>query len=145
MWFDESMEDIYDKGIEPAIETDCDIRCVKIDNVEHNNKICDAIIAEIRKSSFVVADFTAGCCDQCETCDKKVECNDQVRPRGGVYFEAGFALGLGIPVIWTVRQDQINKVHFDTRQYNHIPYKDAEDLRKQLANRIRATIPGIIR
>ncbi len=27
--------------------------------------------------------------------------------RGGVYFEAGFAHGLGIPVIWTCREDQL--------------------------------------
>ena len=39
-----------------------------------------------------------------------------------------------------VRNDQIDHVHFDTRQYNHIVYKNAEDLKVQLTNRIRATI-----
>ncbi len=53
MWFDKSMDDIYDNGIEPAIGTDCGVKCVRMDNIEHNNKICDEIIAEIRKSSFV--------------------------------------------------------------------------------------------
>jgi hypothetical protein len=141
MWFNESMEDIYDKGIFPAIDADCGVKCVRIDNVEHNNKICDEIIAEIRKSSFVVADFTARRCEHCDTCKQKEDCKDQVRPRGGVYFEAGFAKGLGIPVIWTVREDQIDDVHFDTQQYNHILYTNAKDLRGKLANRIKATIP----
>ncbi|NLX04503.1 MAG: hypothetical protein GXY33_05100 [Phycisphaerae bacterium] len=33
-----------------------------------------------------------------------------------------------------------DQVHFDTRQYNHIVYEDAEDLRVKLRNRIAATI-----
>jgi nucleoside 2-deoxyribosyltransferase len=80
------------------------------------------IVAEIRRSGLVVADFTGN--------------------RGGVYFEAGFAMGLGIPVIWTCRDTDINAVHFDTRQYNHIVWKEAGDLREQLQRRIEATIPG---
>lgn len=144
MWFNEETDEFYNKGIKPAIKEDCNCKCMKIDEVEHNNKICDEIIAEIRRSQFVVADFTAGCCKMCDTCEHdehEEKCEDKVRPRGGVYFEAGFALGLNIPVIWTVHQDQIGCVHFDTEHYNHILYEDAEDLRKKLTNRIRATIP----
>jgi nucleoside 2-deoxyribosyltransferase len=62
--------------------------------------------------------------------------------RGGVYYEAGFAQGLGIPVIWTVREDWLDRIHFDTRQYNHIHYATPEELRKALKNRILATIPS---
>ncbi len=61
--------------------------------------------------------------------------------RGGVYFEAGFALGLGIPVIWTCHKDRISDLHFDTRQYNHIDWKDVIDLRERLYNRIMAIAP----
>jgi len=71
--------------------------------------------------------------------------------RGGVYYEAGFAAGLGIPVIYTVHKPwleekdengvRINKLHFDTEHMNHIIYDDADDLKKKLINRIRATIP----
>ena len=60
--------------------------------------------------------------------------------RGGVYFEAGFALGLGIPVIWMVRNDYLEEIHFDTRQYNHIVYETEVDLKQQLKYRIQATI-----
>ena len=119
MWFDGSMDGIYKDGIKPGIE-DAGYDCKRIDFVEHNNKICDEIVAEIRKSRFIVADFTG--------------------QRGGVYFEAGYAMGMGLPIIWLVRKDDVEKLHFDTRQYSHIVYETAEELRKGLKNRIAATI-----
>lgn len=133
------MSNFYDNGIKLAIE-DAGYDCMRIDNQEHNNRIDDEIIAEIRKSRFVVADFTAGCCEMCDTCKHSTNCLDKVRPRGGVYFEAGYANGLGIEVIWTVRKDQLDQVHFDARQYNFIDYETAEELRTRLRNRIKATI-----
>ena len=99
-------------------------RPLRIDRKEHVNKIDDEIIAEIRRSRFLVADFT---------------CHPG-SPRGGVYFEAGFALALGKPVIWTCRNDLIEHVHFDTRQFNHIVWASAEDLAERLRNRIGAVI-----
>ena len=60
--------------------------------------------------------------------------------RGGVYYEVGFAHGLNLPVIFTCRKGAIEKVHFDTRQYNHIVWETAEELRDKLAKRISATI-----
>ena len=70
--------------------------------------------------AFLVADFTHG----------------EGGARGGVYFEAGFAYGLGIPVIYTCRADMVDKLHFDTRQYAHILWERSEDLRDALRNRI---------
>lgn len=119
MWFDPQMEPFYLNGIRPAVEED-GTKCIRIDLKEHNNKICDEIIAEIRRSKYVIADFSG--------------------ERGGVYFEAGFAFGLSRPVIWTVRKSDLAKVHFDTRQYNHLVYETAEELRQKLSNRIKATI-----
>ncbi len=119
MWFDPCMETIYEGGIRPSIE-EAGYDCRIINNVEHNNKICDEIVAEIRKSRFVIADFTG--------------------QRGGVYFEAGYAMGMGLPVIWLVHKDDVDKLHFDTRQYNHIVYESAEDLKPKLYSRIAATI-----
>ena len=95
-----------------------------MDNVEHNNRIDDEIIASIRKCKFLVADFSVN--------------------SGGVYFEAGFAMGLGRPVIWTVgREDQKNEIHFDNRQYlNFIRWnpEKIKELALALKNRIEATI-----
>ena len=44
--------------------------------------------------------------------------------RGGVYYEAGFAHGLNIPVFFTCQKGFLEKIHFDTRQYNHIEWRD---------------------
>jgi hypothetical protein len=62
--------------------------------------------------------------------------------RGGVYYEAGFAKGLGHEVIWTVREDHLDDVHFDTRQYNFLRWQtnDLPGFAKALQNRIEATI-----
>ncbi|MAU60930.1 MAG: hypothetical protein CMI62_09415 [Parvibaculum sp.] len=99
-----------------------------IDELHHNNKIDDEIIAEIRRSRFLVADFTHG----------------EAGMRGGVYYEAGFARGLGMEVISTCRADLLaeNKIHFDTRQYNHIGWhpEKLDEFTKALSDRISATI-----
>ena len=131
MWFDESVSEAYEKGIEPAIR-DSGYKPLRIDKKEHNNKIDDEIIAEIRRSRFVVCDFT---CGLIEHGGKQIAI-----PRGGVYYEAGFAQGLGIPVIWMCHADHIEHVHFDTRQFNHITWNTPEKLREKLRNRIGAVI-----
>jgi hypothetical protein len=59
----------------------------------------------------------------------------------GVYFEAGYALGLDRKVIWTCKEGQeLTDMHFDTRQYNHILWRDAEHLENELYYRVSATI-----
>lgn len=123
MWFNELTSEAYINGIEPAL-TAAGYKPVRIDKKEHNNKIDDEILAEIRRSRFLVADFT------CEPNNV----------RGGVYYEAGFAQGLGIPVIWTCKDTSLADLHFDTRQYAHIVWKTPADLLIQLQNRIGATI-----
>lgn len=117
MWFDHSMIEAYERGLAWAIKgsgyTD-----LRIDRKEHDGKIDDQIIAEIRRSAFMVADFT--------------------EHRGGVYYEAGFAHGLGKRVIFTCRSDHIEKLHFDVRQYNTILWQTPQDIAHPLQNRILA-------
>jgi nucleoside 2-deoxyribosyltransferase len=93
---------------------------VRVDKIEHVNNIDDEIIARIRGSKFLISDFTL--------------------QSPGVYFEAGFMLGLGRPVIWLCQKKDHKNVHFDARQYNTIDYKDAEDLRTRLQFRIEAIL-----
>jgi hypothetical protein len=74
------------------------------------------------------------------------------------------ALGLGLPVIWTCREDWFNDkaifkrnaivdgnkrevdscneghVHFDVNHYKFIIWSNGEDLKKKLIDRIEATI-----
>lgn len=129
MWFHTSTEELYDKGIEPAIR-DAGYKPYIVSRDPSVNKIDDAIIANIRQSKFVVADFTHG----------------DSGHRGSVYYEAGFAEGLGLQVIRTCRSDLIdaNSLAFDTRQHNHIGWdKDNTDypaFTKELTNRIIARV-----
>ena len=126
MWLDPSMNEPFEEGIRPAIEG-AGYTALRIDQKEHINKIDDEIIAEIRRSRFLVADFTHG----------------EDGARGGVYYEAGFAHGLGIPVIFTCREDAVDTLHFDTNHYNHIVWSTPEELRERLRNRIRANIDKV--
>lgn len=120
MWFDPSMADAFTNGMKAAIEDDCHYRCRRIDAKEYNGDVVDEIMAEIREARFVVCDLT--------------------EHRNGVYFEAGFAMGLGVPTIWTCREDYAGKTHFDAEHFNQIRWASPDELRKKLATRIRATI-----
>ncbi len=116
MWFDHERDAVKD-SIQSAIAASGYVP-IRIDKVEHVNRIDDEIIARIRRSKFLVADFTG--------------------QRNGVYFEAGFMLGLGRPVIWLCKKSELDKVHFDTRQYNMIDYQDVKELESRLQFRIEA-------
>lgn len=121
MWFDEKVKHVWTDAIEPAIrEAGYDPK--RIDSHEHNNRIDDEILAMLRRSKFIVSDFTG--------------------QRGGVYFEAGFALGLGLEVIWTCREDELKSIHFDNRQYAFVTWEPdkLDDFKRRLQNRIEATL-----
>ena len=125
MWFHQSTDNAYYQGIAPAVE-EAGYSPLRIDKKPDVVKIDDEIIAEIRRSRFLVADFT----------------QHEREARGGVYYEAGFAEGLGIPVMYTCHKDVVdsNNLHFDTRQFAHIVWETSEELRVGLLNRIQARI-----
>lgn len=119
MWFDDAVLPLWLNVIEPAIRL-AGYDPIKIDLKPHNGKIDDEIMASIRASRFVVSDFTGN--------------------RGGVYYEAGFAHGLGLPVVFMCREG--DALHFDIRQYNCIFWTEdkLEEAQSQLKNRILATL-----
>jgi nucleoside 2-deoxyribosyltransferase len=113
------MRPIYDNGIKP-VEDATGYKMVRMDTIQHIERIDERMLVEIRRSRFVVADLTGH--------------------NRGVYFEAGYAMGLVLPVIWTCKEGGEKEAHFDTRQYNCIMWKDETDLREQLTNRILVLI-----
>lgn len=119
MSFDRALLPVYKNAIAPAIEA-TGYRPYRVDSSLHLDRIDAKIIAEIRNSRFVIADVT--------------------QQKAGVYYEAGFAYGLGLPVIWSVRHDDFKNVHFDTRQYSHIVWQSKPELREKLEDFILATI-----
>ena len=119
MWFSDQVRPLWTDAIEPAIRL-AGYEPLRIDGKQHNGKIDDEIMASIRASRFVVADFTGS--------------------RGGVYYEAGFAHGLGLPVVFMCQQGE--ELHFDVRQYNCLFWRqdDLEGARTQLLHRVLATL-----
>jgi hypothetical protein len=111
----------FEEAIKPAIEVDAGYKeAVRVDRKEFLGDIVFEIIARIKESRFLVADVT--------------------QHRNGVYFEAGYAMGMGLPVIWMCHKDDMKGVHFDTSHLNHIVWDDPAELRRTLATRILATI-----
>lgn len=122
MWFDDTLNEAYINGFEAGI-LQAGYDAVRVDQVDHINRIDDEIITQIKASKFMVADFTGH--------------------RGGVYFEAGFAMGLNIPIFWTCRKDHMDDLHFDIRQFNCIDWDSPDDLANRLGKRIEAVVgPG---
>ncbi len=119
MSFDTELRSIFDEGIAPGAR-EAGYDAVRVDNTDHVNRIDDEIIGLINQSAFVIADFT--------------------QQKGGVYYEAGYAQGRRMPVIWTCRHDDLQNLHFDTRQYNFIAWNNTAELAGRLTKRIRAVI-----
>jgi nucleoside 2-deoxyribosyltransferase len=122
MWIHGDLDIIYADGFQAGI-LKAGYNPIRIDRLEHVNRIDDEIIRQLKASKFLVADFTGH--------------------RGGVYFEAGFALGHEMPVFWTCRKDDMDNLHFDIRQFNCIDWQTPEELAERLSIRLEAVLgPG---
>ena len=109
------------EGLREAIKMgirDAGYHPVLIDEVEHNELITPELLSYIRRSKFVVVDLS--------------------HQNNGAYFEEGYAMGLGKPVIQLCKKDV--KLHFDIAQKNTIIWESESDIPSRLKNRIIATI-----
>lgn len=101
----------------------------RLDQNQPAGLIDDQLRVQIRTARFLVCDLTHG--------------------NRGAYWEAGFAEGLGRPVIYTCREDVFNdaandnRPHFDTNHFVTVLWRqDAPHLAAQrLVDTIRATLP----
>lgn len=93
-----------------------------INEKEYNGQIVPEILHDIEQCKFMIAEMSDG--------------------NKGVYYEAGYALGLGKEVIHICKQEVIDKgvLHFDVRQVNTIAYNDITEIPEKLRRRIEATI-----
>ncbi len=90
------------------------------EHLSSDKSIPDGIFASIKKAKFCISDFSFH--------------------RHGVYFESGFALGLGKPVIYLCSEAEFPNAHFDIKQLQQIIYKSAEELEGKLVDKIEAWI-----
>lgn len=123
MAFANEYNDLFDLGIKPAIEF-LGYQAIRVDQYPHNDRTDAKIFELINQAKFVVADFSG--------------------QRTGVYYEAGYAKGLGLQVIHTCLNSEKNNLHFDIETVNTILYSTTANLRKQLQSRIEQTIGAYI-
>lgn len=118
------LNEIVDAHFRPAVEQAGFVLRVLTDG-QPAGHIDNQIRARIRSAAFVVADLSHD--------------ND------GAYFEAGFAEGLGLPVIYTCEAEkfQAKKTHFDTNHLVTIPWDRTNPAlaATQLKQTIRNTLP----
>lgn len=109
--------------LRPAVEaTGFELRVLT--DVPRAGLIDDRLRVEIRRSRFLIADIT--------------------HENLGAYWEAGFAEGLGKPVIYTCQRDVFSSVaHFDTNHHLTVMWDtDFPQVAETLKATIRATLPG---
>lgn len=150
LWYDDSLEAYLSAVIEAV--TYCGYKPIVIKDIEFNNFIMDEVVSLIRQSRFVIADLTCK-----PEIDEPTDLKVKQGVRGGVYWEAGFAYGMGKTVIQTCEQskDSERRIHFDLDQYHTIYWKQDElgteirnlstpienpNFAEKLAQRIKTTV-----
>jgi hypothetical protein len=123
---DQELDRVFFEHFKPAVKR-AGFDLIKLDEEPRAGLIDDRLRLEIRRSRFLVADLTHG--------------------NPGAYWEAGYAEGLGRPVIYTCRQDVFEdphaKPHFDTNHHLTVVWNagDAASAAAQLTTTIRVTLP----
>jgi nucleoside 2-deoxyribosyltransferase len=122
---------IYDRGIMPVLSK-LKIKPLRVDRVEHNDDIDDKIFEMINQSQVCIADLTFA--------------------RPSVYYEAGYASGLGKPVIFIARNDHFKsrdddpmgnlRVHFDLQMKNIIKWTEPNNTFK---NKLSCRLNHVLR
>ncbi len=121
MYFSSVLYPLRDRALIPAI-ADAGYTPFIVNKHPHNQDIMAEIIVGIRRSRSLIADFTGN--------------------RQSVYYEAGVALGLGIPIIHTCQTGRIRRVAFDVNHNNILEWRPEtlDEFRTSLADHIEATI-----
>lgn len=107
--------------MEPAFEaveaaaTAVGLRAHRVKDIAGDYRITDRILTSIRRARFVVVDLT--------------------HERPNVYFELGYARGLGKTVVTIMRVGVI--AHFDVRDWTYLEYFDSRPLERALTERFQ--------
>ena len=127
MQFDDDDLDCFIKEVvKPVVKdaTGCDL--VDMRDVGRAGIIDNIMRVQIRDAKFVIADLT--------------------HDNNGAYWEAGYAEGLGKPVIYICEKEKFDtkKTHFDTNHCTTVPWSKSrdkdEDFRRELIATIRRSL-----
>jgi hypothetical protein len=120
-WFDPEIQKIFDDIVKPEIDN-AGFLAERVSSSTTNleNKISDEIIGMIKSSRAIIADCTGN--------------------RTAVYYEAGYAMGMKIPVVWTCKEDQVKNICFDVNQHPFILWNTPEELADKVVKRLKAIL-----
>lgn len=91
------------------------LRAHRVKDIAGDYRITDRILSGIRRARFVVVDLT--------------------HERPNVYFELGYARGLGKTVVTIMRKG--TAAHFDVQDWTYLEYIDSRPLERDLTERFR--------
>ena len=94
------------------------IAAERIDEAESNEQITLRMLSSIRRAEYVIVDLT--------------------NERPNVFYEAGYAEGIGKTPIYIARDG--TTLHFDVKDYPVIVFRNMKELKEGLGRRIRALI-----
>lgn len=98
------------------IANKCGVQAERVDEPQSNERITDRILESICRAEYVIVDLT--------------------NSRPNVFFEAGYAHGIGKTPIYFAKQS--TKLEFDLKDYPVIFYKNLKELKELLGKRLRA-------
>ena len=124
MKFDENLRHIVDIHFRPAVQQ-TGFTLKLLDDEPKAGLIDDRLRVELQTARFLISDLT--------------------HDNSGAYWEAGYAEGLGKPVIYTCKRDVFEErgTHFDTNHLLTVPWSEDSlpEAMDMLKASIRATIP----
>jgi hypothetical protein len=106
---------LFDEAIAPALQ-EAGYVPVRVDRAEDPGRVDDEVLVRMHGSRLVVADVTG-------------------HPRE-VYFQGAYALGRGLPVIWTCSEADSAALRLELPRQELVTWSDAAQLRERLSLRI---------
>ena len=104
-----------------------DVACpiLRVKDIPHVDQVTDRILLEIKEATVIVVDLT-----------------DTKKNGFNVAFEAGIALALNKPIVWTMRSPLPKKLPFDIQNHNILPYDLAkvDEFKANLKYRLLAAL-----
>lgn len=117
-----ALQSYYEEAIIPAVKK-AGLSPVRIDKKVIIGKITEEIAREIDQAQIVLVDTT--------------------EDRPNCYFEAGYAVAKGKPIIWLRSETLADvKIPFDVKDFQFILYKTLRDLRERLGHALTAVLDG---